>query len=192
MTGVVLKALLSGLLTLLLGLPSWALAGDVHHNQMDIQRGGENRLDFSLSLNLTQVLHQVLAPQVPLLDFLQSCAQMPDKDFQAAMAKAAAQLGEKSFLWLPSGVKVPIRSWQLPPLPALREAIKAHAFLMEMPSTTPVHVPPMGVKAIGQSKSPVARAQLQMHKALHPLWVSQRQDQFWLTDQIPMAVVNFE
>jgi hypothetical protein len=50
----------------------------------------------------------------------------------------------------------------------------------------------MGVKAIGQSKSSVARAQLQVHKALHPLWVSQRQDQFWLTDQIPMAVVNFE
>ena len=85
-----------------------------------------------------------------------------------------------------------IRQWQLPPLVALREALKAHAFLLEMPSAIPVHVPPMRVQAQGYSKSPFSRVQLQVHKALHPLWVIQQQDQFWLTDQIPLAIVNFE
>ena len=75
---------------------------------------------------------------------------------------------------------------------ALREALKAHAFLMEMPSATPVHVPPMWVQAHGQSKASVGRAQLQVHKALHPVWENPPQDQFWLTDQIPMAIVSFE
>jgi hypothetical protein len=31
-----------------------------------------------------------------------------------------------------------------------------------------------------------------VHKALHPVWVIHQQDQFWLTEQIPLAIVNFE
>jgi hypothetical protein len=143
-------------------------------------------------LNLTHVLHQVLAPQSSLGDFLKTYSDAPDKELQTALTKAAAQLGDKSFLLLPSGSKVSIRPWQLPPLAALREALKAHAFLMEMPSATPVHVPPMWVQAHGQSKTPVGRAQLHVHKALHPVWVIHQQDQFWLTDQIPLAIVSFE
>jgi hypothetical protein len=177
---------------LLLACPSWALAGDVHYNQMDIKREGGNRFVFSLSLNLTHVLHQVLAPQSSLADFLKTYSDASDKELQTALAKAATQLGDKSFLLLPSGSKVSIRPWQLPPLAALREALKAHAFLTEMPSATPVHVPPMWVQAHGQSKTPVGRARLQVHKALHPVWVIHQQDQFWLTDQIPLAIVSFE
>ena len=177
---------------LLLTCQSWASAGDVHFNQMHIQREGGNRFVFSLSLNLTHVLHQVLAPQSSLADFLKTYSDAPDKELQTALTKAANQLGDKSFMLLPSGSKVSIRQWQLPPLPALREALKAHAFLTEMPSATPVHVPPMWVQAHGQSKAPVGRAQLQVHKALHPVWVIHQQDQFWLTDQIPLAIVSFE
>jgi len=180
------------LVALLLSCWGWALAGDVHYNQMDIKREGGNRFVFSLSLNLTLVLHQVLAPQTPLADFLKTYSGASDKDLQTALTKASAQLGDKSFMLLPSGSKVSIRPWQMPPLAALREALKAHAFLMEMPSATPVHVPPMWVQAHGQSKAPVGRAQLQVHKALHPVWVIHQQDQFWLTDQIPLAVVGFE
>jgi hypothetical protein len=180
------------LVALLLSCWGWALAGDVHYNQMDIKSEGGNRFVFSLSLNLTLVLHQVLAPQTPLADFLKTYSGSSDKDLQTALTKASAQLGDKSFMLLPSGSKVSIRPWQMPPLAALREALKAHAFLMEMPSATPVHVPPMWVQAQGHSKAPLGQAQLQVHKALHPLWVIQQQDQFWLTDQIPLAMVSFE
>ena len=187
-----LRPMRAWLVALLLSCWGWAFAGDVHYNQMDIKREGGNRFVFSLSLNLTHVLHQVLAPQSSLADFLKTYSDAPDKELQTALAKAANQLGDKSFLLLPSGSKVSIRQWQLPPPQAMREAIKAHAFLMEMPSATPVHVPPMWLQAHGQSKTPVGRAQLQVHKALHPVWVIHQQDQFWLTDQIPLAIVSFE
>jgi len=65
-------------------------------------------------------------------------------------------------------------------------------FLIEMSTNTLVHVPPMRVQALVHSPSPWSRAQLQVHKALHPLWVIHQQDQFWLTEQIPLAIVNFE
>ena len=180
------------LVVLMLVCPLRALAGDVHYNQMNIQRDGRDKLVFSMSLNLTHLLHQVLTPQTPLADFLKVHSELSDKALQAAIDKASTQLGDKSFLLLPTGSKVSIRQWQLPPLVTLREALKAHAFLMEMPSAIPVHVPPMRVQALGHSKSPFSQAQLQVHKALHPLWVIQKQDQFWLTEQIPLAIVNFE
>jgi hypothetical protein len=182
----------SWLLVFLLACPLWALAGDVHYNQMDIKRDGRDKLVFSMSLNLTHLMHQVLAPQTPLVDFLKFHSELPDKALQTAIDKAGTQLGDKSFMLLPSGSKVSIRQWQFPPLQALRETLKAHLFLLDMPTTTPVHVPPMWVQAIGHSKSPWSRAQLQVHKALHPVWVIHQQDQFWLTEQIPLAIVNFE
>jgi hypothetical protein len=180
------------LVVLMLVCPLRALAGDEHYTQMDIQRDGRDKLVFSMSLNLTHLLHQVLAPQTPLADFLKLHAELSDKALQAAIDKASAQLGDKSSMLLPTGGKVSIRQWQLPTVQALRETLKAHLFLLDMPTTTPVHVPPMWVQAIGHSKSPWSRAQLQVHKALHPVWVIHQQDQFWLTEQIPLAIVNFE
>ena len=185
-------SLRSWLVVLWLVCPLWVVAGDVHFNQMDIKRDGRDKLVFSMSLNLTQVLHQVLAPQTRLVDFLTFYSELSDKALQTAIDKAGAQLGDKSFLLLPSGGKVPIRQWQFPTVQALRETLKAHMFLIDMPTTTPVHVPPMWVQAIAHNKSPWSRAQLQVHKALHPLWVMHRQDQFWLTEKIPLAIVNFE
>ena len=60
----------SWLLVLLLACPLWTVAGDVHYNQIDIKRDGRDKLVFSMSLNVTHLLHQVLAPQTPLIDFL--------------------------------------------------------------------------------------------------------------------------
>ena len=182
----------SWLVVLWLACPLWAVAGDVHYNQMDIKRDGRDKLVLTMSLNLTHLLHQVLAPQTPLVDFLKFHSELSDNALQTVLAKAGTQLGDKTFMLLPSGGKLWIRQWQFPTMPALREALKAHLFLIDMPSATPVHVPPMWVQAVGHSKSPLNRAQLQVHKAFHPLWVVQRQDQFWLTEQIPLAIVNFE
>jgi hypothetical protein len=180
------------LLVVWLACPLLAVAGDVHYNQMDIQRDGRDKLVLSMSLNLTLVLHQVLAPQTPLVDFLKLHSELSDKALQTAINKTGAQLGDKSSMLLPSGRKVSIRQWQFPTVQALRETLKAHLFLIEISTNTPVHVPPMRVQAMVHSPSPWSRAQLQVHKALHPLWVIHQQDQFWLTEQIPLAIVNFE
>ena len=77
------------LMVLALACPLWALAGDVHYNQMDIQRDGRDKLVFSMSLNVTLLLHQVLAPQTPLADFLKLHSELSDKALQAAIDKAS-------------------------------------------------------------------------------------------------------
>jgi hypothetical protein len=43
-----------------------------------------------------------------------------------------------------------------------------------------------------QSPKPIRQAQLQLPVALYPIEVTIQNDKFWLTSQIPLAMVNLE
>ena len=185
-----LKAFLVGLFFGVYSLQTWA--GELHFNQVEVKRENKEKLIFVFSLNLPQALHQLLAPQLPFADFLTKYAELPELDFQNALKSATSQLSGNSFLMVSSGAKVILKNWQLPSTNALRESFKANLFLLQLPPGPQSHLPPAVVQAETQTKTAINRAQLQLHKALHPIFVKVQQDQFWLTDQIPMAVVNLE
>ena len=167
-------------------------AGEVHFNQVEVKRENKEKLIFVFSLNLPQALHQLWAPQLPFAEFLTKYAELPEDQFQNALKTAASQLAGSSFFVLPSGAKVSFKKWQLPSNQALRESFKANLFLLQLPPGPQSHLPPAVVQTEVQTKTSINRAQLQLHKALHPIFVKVQQDQFWLTNQIPMAVVNVE
>ena len=188
--GLTLKAFLVGLFFGVYSLQTWA--GEVHFNQVEVKRENKEKLIFVFSLNLPQALHQLLAPQLPFADFLTKYAELPELDFQNALKSATSQLSGSSFLIVSSGAKVNFKNWQLPSNNALRELFKANIFLLQLPPGPQSHLPPAVVQAEVQTKTAINRAQLQLHKALHPIFVKVQQDQFWLTNQIPMAVVNLD
>lgn len=171
-------------------LQTWA--GEVHFNQVEVRRENKEKIIFVFSLNLPQALHQLLAPQSPFGEFLTKYSELPEADFQNSLKSATSQLAGSSALVLPSGAKVIFKNWQLPSNQALRESLKANLFLLQLPPGSQSHLPPAVVQAEVQTKTAINRAQLQLPKALHPIFVKVQQDQFWLTDQIPMAVVNLD
>ena len=171
-------------------LQTWA--GEVHFNQVEVRRENKEKLIFVFSLNLPQALHQLWAPQLPFAEFLTKYAELPELDFQNALKSATSQLSGSSFLIVSSGAKVNFKNWQLPSNNALRESFRANLFLLQLPPGPQSHLPPAVVQAEVQTKTAINRAQLQLHKALHPIFVKVQQDQFWLTNQIPMAVVNLD
>ena len=185
-----LKAFLVGLFFGVYSLQTWA--GEVHFNQVEVKRENKEKLIFVFSLNLPQALHQLLAPQLPFAEFLTKYADLPELEFQNALKSATSQLSGSSFFVVSSGAKVIFKNWQLPSNNALRELFKANLFLLQLPPGPQSHLPPAVVQAEVQTKTAINRAQLQLPKALHPIFVKVQQDQFWLTDQIPMAVVNLE
>ena len=181
------------LVCLFLGSPSlqtWA--GEVHFNQVEVKRENKEKIIFVFSLNFPQALHQLWAPQLPFAEFLSKYAELPELDFQNALKSATSQLSGSSFFVLSSGAKVIFKNWQLPSNQALRESFRANLFLLQLPPGPQSHLPPAVVQAEVQTKTAINRTQLQLHKALHPIFVKVQQDKFWLTDQIPMAVVHFE
>ena len=113
-------------------------------------------------------------------------------ELEREIAKVSASWSERAFFTLPSGAKVFLKQWQLPDAQSLRDAFKTSLILLNLPQKNAVHVDPMRVTAVVQPKTPVGRAQLQLPPAMNPLWVVLKTDKFWLTDQIPMAIVELD
>jgi hypothetical protein len=62
--------------------------------------------------------------------------------------------------------------------------------LLNLPQKTNAHVDPMNVTSTVQTKHPITRVQLQLPAAMNPILVVFKTDQFWLTDQIPSAIIE--
>ena len=162
-----------------------------HYNALELKRESANSVNFTFALNLPQVLHQVMAPQLSYTSFLQSYADLPDPAFDKEIVKAVTALGAKAYFTLPSGAKVNIKKWQLPDTQLLRQSFKVSLLLLNMPPSPASHLDPVSVRAQAHAKTPISRVlQLQLPSALYPIVVSLSSDKFWLTEQIPMAIVD--
>lgn len=179
--------------TFLLHLSGIALAQTqpaAHYNSLELKRESATSVQFAFALNLPQVLHQLLTPQLTYPVFLQSYADMPDPALDRELAKASAALSAKAYFTLPSGVKANVKQWQFPDKQALRDSFKTSQMLLNMPPSAASHLDPVQVLAQVQAKTPINRAQLQLPPSLYPIVVSLPNDKFWLTEQIPMAIVE--
>lgn len=163
-----------------------------HYNAVEMKRESATSVNLTFSLNLPQVLHQLLAPQLAYPAFLQSYADLPDPALDKEIGKAVAALSAKAYFTLPSGAKAKLTQWQLPDKQALRDSLRASLLLLSMPPSAASHLDPVRVLAQVQSKTSINRVQLQLPPALFPIIVSLKNDKFWLTDQIPMAIVEFD
>ena len=188
-------ALLAAAFLALLANPACAQAAAqaiAHYNAVELKRESATSVQFAFDLNLPQALHQVLAPQLAYPAFLQSYADLSDPTFDKELLKASAALSAKAYLTLPSGAKVNIKQWQFPDKQALRDSFKASLMLLNMPPSAASHLDPVRVLAQAQAKTPISRVQLQLPPALHPIVVSLPNDKFWLTEQIPMAIIELQ
>jgi hypothetical protein len=165
-------------------------SAQAHFNGLELKRESASKVNFTFALNLPQVLHQVMAPELPYPSFLQSHADLPEFVLEKKIAKAMIDLSNKAYLTMPSGTKAHVKKWQLPDTQALRESFKASLLLLNMPPSSTSHLDPMLVRAQAEAKTPITRVQLQLPTALHPILVSLSNDTFWLTEHIPMAIVE--
>lgn len=161
-----------------------------HFNAVELKRESATSVQFVFALNLPQVLHQLLAPQLAYPAFLQNYADMSDPALDKEIANAVAALSKKAYFTLPSGTKAKLTEWQLPDPQALRDFFKTSLLLLSMPPSASAHLDPVPVLAQVRVKTPLNRVQLQLPPALYPIMVQVKNDKFWLTAQIPMAIVE--
>ena len=170
---------------------AWAQLQPVaHFNAVELKRESPTSVQFAFVLNLPQVLHALLAPRLAYPDFLQSYANLSDPALDKEMAKAGTALSAKAHFTLPSGAKAHLQHWQWPEKQAVRESLKVSLMRLNMPPTATSHPDPVPVWARAQAKTPISWAQLRLPPALFPIAVSLPNDKFWLTEQIPMALVE--
>ena len=135
-------------------------------------------------------IQRPLAPKTSYSAFLNAQIELSDQAFDRQIAQVSARLSDRAFLVLPSGTKLQLKQWQLPEHKILRNALVSSLILLNLPQTTNAHIDPMNVTSTVQSKQPISRAQLQLPAAMNPILVVFKADQFWLTDQIPSAIIE--
>jgi len=163
-----------------------------HFNAVELKRESATSVQFVFALNLPQVLHLLLAPQMAFSAFLQNYADLPEPALEREVAKASAALRAKAYFTLPSGAKAKLTEWQLPVPQELRDSFKTSLLLLSMPPSVAAHLDPVPVFAQVQVKTPLNRVQLQLPPALYPIRVTVKNDKFWLTAQIPMAILELD
>jgi hypothetical protein len=161
-----------------------------HQNSVEIKREANSAISFNFALNLPTLLHRMLAPKTSYSAFLNAQIELSDQAFDRQIAQVSARLSDRAFLVLPSGTKLQLKQWQLPEHKILRNALVSSLILLNLPQTTNAHIDPMNVTSTVQSKQPISRAQLQLPAAMNPILVVFKADQFWLTDQIPSAIIE--
>ena len=163
-----------------------------HPNALTIAREDGKVLLFQFNLNLPQVLHQLLSPATPLPAFLQSYAHMPPPAWERALQNAKRLLSASGVLTLPGGRPIRLQAWQWPDNEAIAQSLKMQEILLPIAEASRPHLDPVPVQARLQSPKPIRQAQLQLPAALYPIEVTIKNDKFWLTSQIPLAMVNLE
>jgi hypothetical protein len=161
-----------------------------HNNNLSISRVDAGSLQCVFSVNLLPLVHQLLSSQIAYADFLQGFSALSDAAMDNELDKMTKELSAKSFFMLPTGLKLGIKSWQLPSKQTLRDAIKVSLVMVHMPPSAASHIDPIPLQAKVTSKTPISRVQLQLHSALFPIFVAYKEDKFWLTQEIPMAVMD--
>jgi len=164
-----------------------------HYNSAELRRDGDRKIAVTLYLNLPQVMHQLVSPKQPLKVFLKNYSDLPDKQLEKEMANVVSILAANSNLTLTTGLKVNFKNWQLPDIQSLRESFKLSLMLMDLPPNIQAqfHLDPVKVSSEVQSKSSLNTVQLKLPSAFFPILVSNQNDNFWLTDQIPTAIISF-
>jgi len=164
-----------------------------HYNSAELRRDGDRKIAVTLYLNLPQVMHQLVSPKQPLKVFLKNYSDLPDKQLEKEMANVVSILTANSIFTLTTGLKVNFKNWQLPDIQSLRESFKLSLMLMDLPPNIQAqfHLDPVKVSSEVQSKSSLNTVQLKLPSAFFPILVSNQNDNFWLTDQIPTAIISF-
>jgi len=109
------------------------------------------------------------------------------------MANVVSILTANSNFTLTTGSKVNFKNWQLPNIQALRVSFKLSLMLIDLPPSiqAQAHLDPVKVFSEAQSKSSLNTVQLKLPLAFYPILVNVQNDNFWLTDQIPTAIISF-
>jgi len=175
----------------LCGVPFASVAQTLgHNNQLDISTVDGREIQCDFSLNLLPLLHSHLDPKSDPAEFLHGFSKLTDSAMDKELDKLTRALSSQSFFRLPAGSKLSLKHWQLPSKTLIREAIKVSLLMMQMPPSPASHMDPIRIQAKASSKVPVMRVQLQLHPALFPIFVAYKEDKFWLTSDIPTAIID--
>jgi len=167
------------------------LSSQPHYNQLIITRESPTKLILTFSVNVAPLLNKILAPTLKTDIFLKQYSNITAEQLKKELKPGLVELQSKSVVYTPSGSKYELTNIQFAEPSALLNMLKDEVAIQQVPPEFQAHLDPLVFKAEIQGNEPLYRVKLQMSNALMPLWViNTERDKFWLTDLIPLSIIN--
>ncbi|MFZ4504301.1 MAG: hypothetical protein ACOYM1_10145 [Methylovulum sp.] len=167
-------------------------AHDLQKNQVTLTKQSNQCLQLEFSLAPIDSLHQLLASELPLNTFFNEYATLPAEAFNLKMQHIAALFKENILLIAGENELLTITSLEMPSSIIWQRVLKEQRILHLSNASLPGHALPMHLTMYACSTQRLRRVQVHVDPHLYPILViASAHDQFWLTQHIPSATVDF-
>ena len=167
-------------------------AHELPANRLTLVLRDETHLSLSYFVDYTEALHQVLAPKRALQDFILVYSAMQQRDFEAALTKAHAELIVGTQLVSPTGELLATRNWQWPEPARARALLQERTMQMLTGGDDHVHPGACEVRAEATSIRPIGSVSVRLPSELGKvLVVSYRPRQTWIEPRVRPVAIRF-
>ena len=182
------------LIALLCALAQSAAAHELQDNRATLVLRDHQHLALTLFVDYPKVLHQVLAPQTSLQEFVMLHAAMKPQEFQAQLLVAQRKLQGGTSVVLGSGKTAVLAQWVWPSSTPVHKLLQQRAMQAIVAPNDHAHAVPMEIRAETKSNnaSDFSSVILQLPPALQQvLVVSYQPKQVWLKANTPSPRISF-
>ena len=184
----------AALFTLLWALATSAPAHELQGSRATLVLRDQLHLTLTLLIDYPKVLHQVLAPQMALQEFLLMYSSMKQPEFQVQLIAAQRKLQEGTSLGLGNGKKASLTQWGWPDAASVQKLLQQRVMQAVVAPKDHVHAVPTEIRTEARSSqaSDFKSVTLQLPTALQQvLVVSYQPKQVWLQPQSPAPLIRF-
>jgi len=168
-----------------------AKADELHFNKLEIRKKSNTELILEIQISSLAVFKTLLTDGAPSIEYCETLSKTSQESFDRLLATGLKKLSIAAYFEIPELQKLKLRNISAANNFRARETLQQNCLLQQFPPAMRPHLPAIEVNAIVSSAKPLQRAQISMPALLYPLMVRYGADQFWLTEQISTAVLDF-
>jgi hypothetical protein len=181
-------------LMLLWALAASATAHELQDNRATLVLRDGVHLALTLFVDYPNVLHQVLAPQSTVQQFMLMHSAMKPQEFQAQLVAAQRRLQDGISITMSTGKTVALTQWVWPDAASVQKLLQQRAMQSLVAPKDHAHMVPMEIRAEAKSSnaSDLKSVTLQLPAVLQQvLVVSYQPKQVWVKPHTPPPAIHF-
>lgn len=177
----------------------WALASSAQAHELESNRAtlvlrDSQHLSLTFFVDYPGVLHQVIAPQRPLREFVLTYSAMKPQEFQSQLLDAQRKLQSTIGVTLHSGKAATLTQWVWPEAKAVQTVLQQRAMQAVVAPADHPHEAQMEIRAQASSsgQSDFSSIKLQLPPQFQQiLVVSYQPKQMWIKPGAPSPAIAF-
>lgn len=167
-------------------------AHELEANRATVVVRDGSHVSLTLSISYAEALHQTLAPDRPLEQFLLACSALPPEEFERVLRRAEAKLEAATRLLLSSGAEAGLANWSWPPAGTVQDALRKRVMQEIASPESHLHPEQVTIRAEASPPGPIASFQLRFPKEFgRVLVVAYRPTQTWVEPGVASKAIAF-